>query len=377
MRLSVLRGQTARIIAGTEQDRWDTLFETRPCIPRSSGPRSPEFHGEESGGKLARLDGSTLLMTVGDHTFDGLHSDTMAAQELTWDYGKTLAIDLESGTSTVFTFGHRNPQGLYVTKSGDIWLTEHGPQGGDELNRLVRGSNYGWPLVTYGTEYGLDRHTWPPSPTPNDHRGFEEPMYSWIPSIAVSSVIALEKNRFRYWQYDLMIGSYAESLFRARIRAGRVVTFEPVRLRSRRGRIRDLFEDRNGSIVVWFDDGTLGFLEPAEPAAATSETGSGRGQTLFAACAGCHALADGATHGIGPDLAGIVNRPVAGSEGFNYSRALAQVPGRWTEQNLDRFLADPQAFAPGNIMLFTGLPDPADRAHLIAYLKQATRRQAR
>lgn len=376
LRLSVLRGSTAHIVGGTLPEQWKTLYETTPCMPRSSGPRNPLFHGEESGGRLARLDPSTLLMTVGDHQFDGFNSDTIAAQDLTSHYGKTMAIDLDRGTASVFTFGHRNPQGLYVTKSGEVWSTEHGPQGGDELNRLVRGANYGWPLVTYGTNYG--EHVWPISLTPNDHRGFEEPVYSWVPSIAVSSLLVVEKDRFPYWQNDLLIGSFSASLIRARIRADRVVTLEHVRLRNRRARIRDLIEDRNGNIVLWFDDGPIAFLEPADSASAvTSQTKEARGQSLFAACTGCHAVADGATHGIGPDLAGIMDRPIADSDGFPYSPALAGLPGRWTEKVLDRFLADPQAFAPGNTMVFSGLADPADRSDLIAYLKAANRRAER
>ena len=377
LRLSVMRGSSAGIANGTLPQRWDTLYETKPCLPRHPSPRHPMFFGMESGGSLARLDASTLLMTVGDHSFNGWNSYTNAAQDLQSDYGKTLAIDLDRGVSSVFTFGHRNPQGLYVTKTGEIWSTEHGPAGGDELNRLVRGTNYGWPLVSYGTEYG--ERFWPLSKTPNDHRGFEEPVYSWVPSIAVSNLIVLEKDRFPYWKGDMLIASYRASLFRARIRAGRVVTLEPVGLRrpSQRGRIRDLFEDRDGTILLWFDAGTLAFLEPEESAAGTPQTESDRGQTLFAACIACHAVADGATHGIGPDLAGIVNRPIASADGFRYSQALAKSPGRWTEQNLDRFLADPQAFAPGNTMQFSGLPNPADRAQLIAYMKGADPRGER
>jgi cytochrome c2 len=376
VRLSAMRGSSARIASGTLPQQWDTLYETKPCIPRSPGPRLPEFHGEESGGKLARLDASTMLITVGDHSLDGWNSETIAAQDLASAFGKTMAIDLGTGAASVFTFGHRNPQGLYVAKSGDIWLAEHGPQGGDELNHLVRGTNYGWPLVSYGVDYG--QRTWPISLTPNDHRGFEEPVYSWVPSIAVSNLIVLEKNRFPYWQGDMLIGSYGDSLLRARIRAGRVVSFEPVRLRSRRGRIRDLLEDRDGNIVLWLDAGGVAFIEPGESmAVANSATDSVRGQTLFAACTGCHALANGVTHGIGPDLAGIVNRSIAGGDGFQYSQALSKVSGRWTEQNLDRFLADPQAFAPGTTMQFSGVRDAASRAQLIAYLKDAKARAGR
>ncbi len=190
----------------------------------------------------------------------------------------------------------------------------------------------------------------------------------WVPSIAASSVIALHEDRFPYWQGDLLIGSLRESLLRARIRSGRVVTLEPVPLRAWRGRIRDLFEDRHGNIVVWFDDGVLAFLEPAAHMPdAIPQNNSVRNQALFNACAGCHTLGDGSTHGIGPDLSGIVNRPIAAKNGYAYSPALAQLSGRWTEENLDRFLADPQAIAPGNTMLFSGLPDREDRGRLIEY----------
>ena len=373
LRLSIMRGASERIINGTHPEQWQTVFETKPCMPRSSGPKNVVFHGLESGGRLARLDPATILMTTGDHQFDGWNSEQMAAQDLASHYGKTLAIDLESGTASVFTFGHRNPQGLFVTKSREIWSTEHGPHGGDELNRLVRGTNYGWPLATYGTDYG-DHNTWPVSLTPNDHRGFEEPVYSWVPSIAISNLIVLETNRFPAWQGDLLIGSYRESLYRARIRAGRVVTLESIRLRTRRDRIRDLIEDRDGNIVLWFDDGPVAFLEPAGAASVpTTEATANRGQALFGACAACHAVADGATHRLGPDLARIVGSPIGDREGFRYSPALANRSGRWTDESLDRFLADPQAFAPGNTMVFTGMPNAADRAELIAYLKEAGR----
>lgn len=370
LRLSVMRGSAAGMASGTMPQKWNTVYETKPCMPR--GRQAPL--AAESGGRLARLDPSTLLMSVGDHNFNGVDFDMIASQDLESDYGKTLAIDVDRGVASVFTFGHRNPQGLYVTTAGEIWSVEHGPDGGDELNRLVRGTNYGWPLVTYGTNYGS--RTWPISKTPYDHRGFQEPVYSWVPSIAVSNLIMLEKDRFASWRGDLLIGSYLQSLLRARIREGRLVTLEPVRLRERWARIRDLFEDRDGNIVIWFDGGTVAFLEPAESVPPPVQPATLRGETLFAACVGCHALADGATHRIGPDLAGIVNHPIAKSEGFSYSAALAEHSGRWTEENLDRFLADPQAFAPGNTMQFSGLPNPADRAELIAYLK-GTRSQAR
>ena len=102
MRLSVLRGSTAHLTAGTLPEQWDTLYQTKPCLPRPTGPTANVPGGEphplqQSGGRLARLDASTLLMTVGDHNLDGVNADKMVSQDLTADYGKTLAIDIKSG----------------------------------------------------------------------------------------------------------------------------------------------------------------------------------------------------------------------------------------------------------------------------------------
>jgi len=78
---------------------------------------------------------------------------------------------------------------------------------------------------------------------------------------------------------------------------------------------------------------------------------------------------DGTSHGIGPDLAGVVNRRVAGATGYRYSNALKKLAGAWTEDRLGEFLANPQAFAPGTSMQFEGIADPVERARLIAHLK--------
>jgi len=97
-------------------------------------------------------------------------------------YGKTILIHLDDGTSEIYSLGHRNPQGLYVTPEGAIWSTEHGPQGGDELNLIVRGANYGWPLVTYGTDYGSA--AWPLSHVQGRHDGYQQPILRGYPPSA-------------------------------------------------------------------------------------------------------------------------------------------------------------------------------------------------
>ena len=112
------------------------------------------FRGEEIGGRLLLLDANTLLLSLGDHGFSGIEGGAAYAQDPQAMYGKTLRIDLRTHAISFNTLGHRNPQGLYAAPDGRIWETEHAARGGDELNLLQPGANYGWPLVTYGTDYG-------------------------------------------------------------------------------------------------------------------------------------------------------------------------------------------------------------------------------
>lgn len=370
LRVSSLKTKLADFLHGKIANNWNTVFESQPCMPRSSGKISPKFHGEESGGKMIWSSGNSILMTTGDHHFDGWNSEVIAPQDPKSDYGKTLLINIDNGVSTIFTLGHRNPQGLAQASDGSIWLTEHGPRGGDELNLLAQGENYGWPLVTYGTEYG--KKVWPLNPDSNSHQNFNEPVYSWIPSIAVSNLIVLKGELFQRWQGDLLIASYSKSLHRARVRDGRVVTLEAIQLRKRNGRIRDLIEDSHGRIVLMFDTGSIAIVEPVD--SASSRNGgemslSMKGEMLFSSCTGCHTISGGAGHGIGPDLAQVVSRPIASVAGYNYSTGLKDVSGRWSEENLDKFLANPEGFAPGNKMQISGISEKSDRAALIHYMK--------
>ncbi|ODR97894.1 hypothetical protein AUC68_10170 [Methyloceanibacter methanicus] len=95
-----------------------------------------------------------------------------------------------------------------------------------------------------------------------------------------------------------------------------------------------------------------------------------KGETVFAACRACHTIEDGGGPLIGPNLWGVVGRPVAHAEGFNYSEPLNAHGGTWQVDRLDAFLQDPQAAVPGSLMVFPGVKNPGDRANLIAYLNQ-------
>jgi cytochrome c2 len=332
---------------------WATLFESRPCLPVFAD-RGSAFAGEQIGGNMEVLPSGDLLVTVGDHQFDGWYHTPNYVDDPEADYGKTVLLDPETGEARHFTLGHRNPQGLTVDRTGTIWSTEHGPQGGDELNRLEEGGHYGYPYHTYGTEYGgVD---WPPG-----ERGLEppeavRPVYAWVPSIGISEVLALDDPVFPRWRGDLVVASLTNTqLWRVRMEAGRVVYAEPIPVGER---IRDLASSHS-ELVLWTDSGALVVLRPA--------TDLSSGAALFTIyCGGCH---DNVENRLGPHLRDVPGRQVASASGYDYSEALARIEGAWTEERLHAFLRSPETFAPGNAMVFEGLESDEERSQVIEYLR--------
>lgn len=190
---------------------WKTVFESAPCLSWST-----TFDDLETGGRLARGSDGQLLLTMGDHGFDGRASPALSQAEDN-DYGKILQLDGKGGRQ-ILSVGHRNPQGLAIDRTGTVWSTEHGPQGGDEINVINRGGNYGWPLATYGTDYGLE--SWPLAPTVSDHGGFVEPAHAFVPSPGVGNLIQVGGRQFPRWDGDLLVASLrVQTLFRVRAQA--------------------------------------------------------------------------------------------------------------------------------------------------------------
>lgn len=360
VRVSMIEGATDNLAESLRTAQWKTLFDTTPCVPLAGEQRKRgknPFKGEEAGGRLALLDDHTLLLTVGDHGFYGLESLQLFAQDPNASYGKTIRIDVDSGKGEIFTTGHRNPQGLFIADAQHIWLSEHGSQGGDEINLLTQGANYGWPFVTYGTEYFT--FVWPISQQQGRHEGYTQPAFAFTPSVGTSNLIQLRGEKFPIWRGDLLIGSLAtRSLYRIVLDGTRVILSEPLPINQR---VRDLHELPDGRILVWADDGSISVIEPA--------SGTDGVLTFGSMCMGCHQSVDGLSHRIGPDLFGIVGRGIGDARGFDeYSGALRNHQGNWTPENLDAFLKDPQAFAPGTTMAFGGIADDEQRAALIKYL---------
>ena len=332
---------------------WRPIYVTQPCIQPGEG-----FDSFETGGRLLLQSDGSLLLTVGDY---GLNREASSAhsQRPSTDYGKTLRIGVD-GSRALNTLGHRNPGGLTSDRNGNVWVAEHGPQGGDELNLLQAGGNYGWPLVTYGTDYGSYRWRYP-SRAPS--AAFREPSLVFVPSVAISSLIAVQGSQFEQWAGDLLAGSLrAERLLRIRLTGTRPLYAEPIQVNRR---IRDLVEAENGRIVLWTDEGDLVWLSTANNVML--------GAFAYEKCSRCHGGVTRVASRLAPALAGVAGRRVASLPDFPYTDALKQVRGVWTDERLDAFLRSPSTFAPGNAMQFAGIADSVERRVLLDFIRASLR----
>ena len=151
----------------------------------------------------------------------------------------------------VFSLGHRNVQGLAVHPvTGELWQTEHGPQGGDEVNAPEAGRNYGWPVVTYGRNYGIGTRIGEEGPKP----GFEQPLQWWAPvSIAPSGLAFVTSERYPGWKGSLLLGALRSQVLVRLTLDGRKVVAQEQLLANLRARIRDVREGPDGWIYLLTD----------------------------------------------------------------------------------------------------------------------------
>ena len=219
------------------------------------------------GGRLAFLPDGSLLLTTGEG-FDYRE----AAQDPASELGKVLRIRDDgsvpgdnplaaTGSQRAWTFGHRNPQGLAVDpESGRVWLHEHGPRGGDEVNVLVPGSNYGWPAVSHGIDYSGARITpyesWP---------GMVDPVHVWVPSIAPSGLALYRGDRFPAWRGDLFVGALVDKEVRRLAVEDGAIVAESALFGELGERIRDVRSAPDGFLYLLTDseDGQLVRVRPA------------------------------------------------------------------------------------------------------------------
>ncbi len=223
--------------------------------------------GRHFGSRIVFAPDCTIYMTAGER------GDARQAQNLKTQNGTVIRLNDDgsvppnnpfvgpTGTPpTTYTFGHRNPQGMAVHPiTGEVWVHEHGPQGGDEINLLKPGANYGWPIVTFGKSYAgfpIGEGTSKP--------GMEPPLHHWTPSIAPSGMAFYTGDAFPAWKGNLFVGSLKFAyLARLELDGARVISEERL-LEDEFGRVRDVRQGPDGLLYILTDesDGSLVRLQP-------------------------------------------------------------------------------------------------------------------
>lgn len=357
-------------------------------------------------GPLLFLPDKTLLMAVTDN-----HYMRHRAQRLDSDIGKLIRLNRDGSIPAdnpfvntpgalpeIYSFGHRVPLGLYRDPdTGRIWEVEPGPKGGDELNLVEKGHNYGWAKASWGFDYngGLaaDGQSFP---------GMDDPVLAWTPSQSPSGVIRYKGKAFPGWKDDYFIGALTtQKLFHVRLNDKREVSRE-VLLDNLGDRIRAVKEGPDGFIYLLTDmeDGRVLRLRPGKPsgrdiarlagkvappdwgALALRDNNGGyaadfdpgdpaKGQALFQQrCAACHSV-KGVVEGgnIGPDLTNVWGYPAGKVAGFAYSPAFTDLAVAWDRFSMNHFLTSPQGYIQGTAMAAPPVKDPQERKDLIGFLR--------
>jgi cytochrome c2 len=372
------RASAESLVIGAQD--WRVLFETSPCLPLNEAGQA--IHVMVAAGRLVVENATgTVYLASGSYDAANPNSDTPLAQDPGNDYGKVLAINIATGRGRDVSRGHRNPQGLAQDAAGRLWTVEHGPRGGDELNRIVAGRNYGWPLAVYGSDY--DQRPYPTALTPGRHDGFEQPTLAWLPSIGPGTVMAI-RGFHPTWDGDLLVGALVgQKLLHIRIVDNRVAFAEEISVGRR---VRYLHQHTDGSIALWNGENELIILTPGEQSTAAQsmqtvianldapERIRSATRTAIGACMQCHSLESG-DNANAPSLAGVFGANIASSGFSHYSSAMMTAEGDWSRQRLDDFLRDPDAAIPGTNMPDQGLGDAQVRAGVIEALA-ALRRES-
>ena len=224
--------------------------------------------GRHFGSRLVFHADGSLFVTLGDR------GDRPRAQRLDDHAGSVIRIDDKGAVPPnnpfvgrggvkpeIYSFGNRNVQGAAIHPvTGELWAHEHGPQGGDELNVIRAGVNYGWPEITYGVNYGIGTRIGEGT----QKEGMAQPLHHWVPSIAPSGMAFYTADRFPEWRGNLFIGSLKfRQLVRLELRDEQVVHEERM-LQDALGRIRDVRQGPDGYLYLLTDeaDGVIARLEP-------------------------------------------------------------------------------------------------------------------
>ena len=217
-----------------------------------------------------------MFVTFGDRGDSPARGSTHRAQQFDDHAGKSIRlhddgrvpadnpfVKTPGAKPEIFTWGNRNMQGVALhPETGRVWAHEHGPQGGDEVNILAAGSNYGWPVITYGANYGSGTKIGEGTA----RLGIVAPLHYWVPSIAPSGMTFYTSNNFPKWKGNLFVGALAkQTLIRLTLKGDKVVSEERM-LDGKLGRIRDVRQGPDGNLYVLTDapEGELIRIEPAQ-----------------------------------------------------------------------------------------------------------------
>ena len=246
-------------LTGDALEEVEVIFR---ALPKSGG-------GRHFGSRLLFDTDGRLLITLGER------GDRPRAQDIDDHAGSVIRIDDDGSVPAdnpfvttagarpeIYTYGNRNVQGIALSPdSGRVWAHEHGPQGGDEVNILASGRNYGWPVITYGRNYVIGTKI-----GEGTHKdGMEQPRHYWTPSIAPSGMTVYTGDKFPAWYGNLFVGALKFRLLVRLEKGDREIIHEERMLEDVLGRIRDVRTGPDGYIYLLTDhgDGVLARLEPA------------------------------------------------------------------------------------------------------------------
>ena len=244
-------GSTTAVIRGRFEN--DALTGVEEIFEAQSAGRG------HYGSRLAFDGNGHLFITVGDRQAPSTGNlEAHPAQDLSNHHGVTLRIhddgrvpadnpfvNQPGALPEIYSYGHRNAQGLAIhPETGEVWLNEHGPQGGDEINVVRPGANYGWPVIGFGVDYGgATIHVGTAA------EGLEQPAHYWVPSIATSGLMIYTGDRFPRWRGNFFVGGLAgQRLARLTLDGQRVVSEET--LLQGIGRVRDIVQGPDGFIYL-------------------------------------------------------------------------------------------------------------------------------
>ena len=246
---------------GTQLEDVQVIFSQKPKV-------ASNLH---FGCRIAEARDGTLFLALGER-----YNRRDDAQKLDNHLGKVVRVNKDGTVPAdnpfvgkpgalpeIWSYGHRNAQGATLAPDGTYWMNEHGPQGGDEINLPLAGRNYGWPVITYGENYGGGKMG-----EGTQRAGMEQPLHYWVPSIAPSGMVFLTSDRYgAAWKGNLFVSSLKFGYLNRMVLDGRKVQAEHKLLADGKERIRDVRQGPDGLLYVLTDAANVRLLRllPAAP----------------------------------------------------------------------------------------------------------------